>query len=157
MWTKFACSLKPETIGRVHPHLKCKVVDEKGQTVPPGVSGEMMVKGYSVMRGYWNDPKKTAECLSPEGWMATGDLAAIDANGYCRIVGRIKDLIIRGGSFFFRFLPYLASIDLCSSLPQEKTSLHVSSRICSLNTRRCSWRLLSESQTTFMESKFVRG
>jgi len=90
-------NLRVETVGRVHPHLHCKVVDEQGNTVPVGVSGELLTKGYSVMRGYWGDPAKTDEVLTWDGWMHTGDLATIDENGYCRIVGRIKDLIIRGG------------------------------------------------------------
>jgi fatty-acyl-CoA synthase len=85
------------TVGRVQPHLECKVVDLDGETVPRGVSGELCARGYSVMLGYWDDPEKTAEAIDPEGWMHTGDLATIDAEGYGNIVGRIKDMVIRGG------------------------------------------------------------
>jgi len=65
--------------------------------VPPGTPGELCTRGYSVMLGYWNDPEKTAEAVDRAGWMHTGDLATLDANGYCNIVGRIKDMVIRGG------------------------------------------------------------
>ena len=85
------------TVGRVQPHLACKVVGEDGATVPIGEPGELCTRGYSVMLGYWDDPEKTAEAVDAEGWMHTGDLAAIDADGYGNIVGRIKDMVIRGG------------------------------------------------------------
>ncbi len=85
------------TIGRVLPHLECKIVDETGTTVPPGTPGELCTKGYSVMLGYWGDEEKTAAVLDADGWMHTGDLATIDDAGYGNIVGRIKDMIIRGG------------------------------------------------------------
>jgi len=85
------------TIGRVLPHIECKIVDENDNTVQPGVPGELCTKGYSVMIGYWGDEEKTADVLDTEGWMHTGDLATIDEAGYGNIVGRIKDMIIRGG------------------------------------------------------------
>jgi len=85
------------TVGRVQPHLECKIVDELGDTVPLGQPGELCTRGYSVMLGYWGEPEKTAEVLDPEGWMHTGDLATIDEAGYGNIVGRIKDMVIRGG------------------------------------------------------------
>ena len=85
------------TIGRVQPHLEVKIVDEAGAVTPRGVAGEVCTRGYSVMRGYWDDPEKTAEAIDAEGWMHTGDLGSIDANGYGNIVGRIKDMVIRGG------------------------------------------------------------
>jgi fatty-acyl-CoA synthase len=85
------------TVGRIQPHLEVKLVDAQGTTVPRGSSGELCTRGYSVMQGYWTDPVRTAEVLDPEGWMHTGDLAILDARGYCNIVGRIKDMIIRGG------------------------------------------------------------
>jgi fatty-acyl-CoA synthase len=84
------------TVGRVLPHLEVKVVDEGGVTVPRGEKGELCTKGYSVMLGYWNDPERTAESLV-DGWMHTGDLATIDNEGYGNIVGRVKDMVIRGG------------------------------------------------------------
>ncbi|BBX74394.1 AMP-binding protein [Mycobacterium shinjukuense] len=86
------------TVGRVGPHLEIKVVDPAtGQTVARGVPGEFCTRGYSVMAGYWNDPAKTAEVVDAEGWMHTGDLAAMDTYGYVRITGRIKDIVVRGG------------------------------------------------------------
>jgi len=85
------------TVGRIHPHLEVKVVDENGRIVPRGEPGELCTRGYSVMLGYWGDEAKTAEVLDRAGWMHTGDLATIDAEGYCNIVGRSKDMVIRGG------------------------------------------------------------
>jgi fatty-acyl-CoA synthase len=86
------------TVGQVQPHLAIKVIDpETGQTVPVGATGELCTKGYSVMHGYWGDEEKTREAIDSEGWMHTGDLATMDAEGYVNIVGRIKDMVIRGG------------------------------------------------------------
>jgi fatty-acyl-CoA synthase len=85
------------TVGRVQPHLEVKIVDAAGNTVPRGVPGELCTRGYSVMLGYWGDPEKTAEAVDAEGWMHTGDLATLDEQGYCRITGRSKDMVIRGG------------------------------------------------------------
>ena len=85
------------TVGRVHPHVEVKVVDEQGRVVAPGQRGELLTRGYSVMLGYWNDDEKTAQSIDAAGWMHTGDLATIDAQGYGNIVGRIKDMVIRGG------------------------------------------------------------
>ena len=85
------------TVGRVHPHVEVKVVNQDGKVVPSGETGELLTRGYSVMRGYWNDDEKTRESIDGAGWMHTGDQATIDADGYCNIVGRIKDMVIRGG------------------------------------------------------------
>ena len=85
------------TVGRVHPHVEVKIVDEQGHIVAPGVPGELCTRGYSVMLGYWDDPARTAEAVDEAGWMHTGDLATLDTEGYCNIVGRIKDMVIRGG------------------------------------------------------------
>jgi fatty-acyl-CoA synthase len=86
------------TVGRVHPHVEIKIVDPAdGETVARGVSGELCTRGYSVMGGYWNDPERTAEAIDQQGWMHTGDLATMDGEGYVNIVGRIKDMVIRGG------------------------------------------------------------
>ncbi len=85
------------TVGRVHPHVEIKIIDAEGRIVPPGTSGEFCTRGYSVMRGYWGDEERTAEAINRAGWMHTGDLATIDEDGYCNIVGRIKDMVIRGG------------------------------------------------------------
>jgi len=85
------------TVGRVHPHVEVKVIDPvTGQLVPRGTTGELCTRGYSVMRGYWNLPEQTAEVLR-DGWMHTGDLAVMDDDGYLAIVGRSKDMVIRGG------------------------------------------------------------
>lgn len=86
------------TVGVVQPHLEVKIVDaETGAVVAPGVSGELCTRGYSVMHGYWDDEAKTQEAIDADGWMHTGDLATMDAEGYVNIVGRIKDMVIRGG------------------------------------------------------------
>jgi fatty-acyl-CoA synthase len=89
------------TIGRVQPHLEVKIVDEAGEVTPRGVAGEVCTRGYSVMLGYWDDPERTAESLDADGWMHTGDLGVIDSAGYGNIVGRIKDMVIRGGENLF--------------------------------------------------------
>jgi len=85
------------TVGRVHPHVQVKIVDENGGVVPRGTSGELCTRGYSVMLGYWGDAEKTKKDIDQAGWIHTGDLAVIDEDGYCDIVGRVKDMIIRGG------------------------------------------------------------
>ena len=86
------------TVGQVQPHLEVKIIDaQTGAVVPPGTPGELCTRGYSVMHGYWGDEAKTHEAIDPEGWMHTGDLATMDAEGYVNIVGRIKDMVIRGG------------------------------------------------------------
>jgi fatty-acyl-CoA synthase len=84
------------TVGRIQPHLDVKIVDVAGNIVPVGETGELCTKGYSVMLGYWEDEEKTRESIV-DGWMHTGDLATIDNEGYCNIVGRLKDMVIRGG------------------------------------------------------------
>ena len=85
------------TVGRVQPHLECKLVDENGQTAPVGTPGELCTCGYSVMRGYWDEPQKTADAIDSDGFMHSGDIALFDEEGFGEIVGRIKDMIIRGG------------------------------------------------------------
>jgi fatty-acyl-CoA synthase len=85
------------TVGRIQPHVEVKIVDGEGRVVPRGTPGELWTRGYPVMLGYWNDPERTAESIDRAGWMKTGDLATIDDEGYCNIVGRIKDMVIRGG------------------------------------------------------------
>ena len=89
------------SVGVIQPHLEVKIVDEQGQVVPRGTAGELLTRGYSVMLGYWNDPERTRESLDSDGWMHTGDLATLDENGYCNIVGRLKDMVIRGGENIF--------------------------------------------------------
>jgi fatty-acyl-CoA synthase len=85
------------TVGRVQPHIEVKIVDAQGRVVPRGQTGEFCTRGYSVMRGYWGDDDKTREAIDAGGWMHTGDLATMDEAGYVNIVGRLKDMVIRGG------------------------------------------------------------
>jgi len=85
------------TVGRVHPHVEVKIVDTEGRVVPRGTPGEFCTRGYSVMLGYWDDAERTAQTIDAGRWMHTGDLATMDADGYLNIVGRIKDMVIRGG------------------------------------------------------------
>jgi fatty-acyl-CoA synthase len=85
------------TVGRIHAHVEAKVIDAEGRIVPRGTPGELCTRGYSVMLGYWDDPERTGEAIDRARWMHTGDLATIDDEGYCNIVGRIKDMVIRGG------------------------------------------------------------
>ncbi|MCY4300630.1 MAG: AMP-binding protein [Aestuariivita sp.] len=85
-----------ETVGRIHPNLEVKIIDADGHIVPPGTQGELCTRGYSVMKGYWQDTDKTRTSII-DGWMHSGDLAVINEHGFCSIVGRVKDMIIRGG------------------------------------------------------------
>jgi len=86
------------SVGRVHPHVEIRIADPaSGEVLERGQPGELQTRGYSVMLGYWNDPARTAKAITPEGWMRTGDLATMDTAGYVNVVGRIKDMIIRGG------------------------------------------------------------
>jgi fatty-acyl-CoA synthase len=85
------------TVGRIQPHLEVKIVDVEGRIVPVGTPGELLTRGYSVMREYWGDEERTREAIDASRWMHTGDLAVLDEDGYCNIVGRIKDMVIRGG------------------------------------------------------------
>ncbi len=94
--TEDPVSARVSTVGRIQPHVECRVADEAGRTLPIGARGELLTRGYLVMKGYWGDPERTTESIR-DGWMHSGDIATIDAEGYCRIVGRIKDMLIRGG------------------------------------------------------------
>jgi fatty-acyl-CoA synthase len=85
------------TVGRVHPHTEVKIINDLGQVCDAGSTGELCTRGYSVMIGYWNNPEGTASSIDSNGWMHTGDLAVMDDQGYVNIVGRIKDMIVRGG------------------------------------------------------------
>ena len=115
------------TVGRVHAHTEVKIVDEDGRIVPRGETGELLTRGYCVMRGYWNDDERTRESIDAAGWMHSGDLATLDALGYCRIVGRSKDMVIRGGEniypreveeFLFRH-PKILDVQ-CVGVPDAK-------------------------------------
>jgi fatty-acyl-CoA synthase len=85
------------TVGRIVPHAEAKVIDIDGRIVPPGVTGELLARGYNVMQGYWDDAERSAEAIDVAGWMHTGDLATIDNEGFCNIVGRLKDMVVRAG------------------------------------------------------------
>jgi len=85
------------SVGRVVPHIEVKIVDSSGMTVQIGEAGEIHTRGYSTMLGYWDDPDTTAKVIDPEGWVRTGDIGVFDEHGYGRIVGRIKEMVIRGG------------------------------------------------------------
>jgi fatty-acyl-CoA synthase len=85
------------TVGRVIPHVEAKIIDDDGRIVAPGVTGELLARGYNVMQGYWGDLERTAEAIDVAGWMHTGDLATMDTDGFYNIVGRVKDMVIRGG------------------------------------------------------------
>ena len=115
------------TVGRVHPHLEVKIVDGDGRVVPRGQAGELLTRGYSVMLGYWGDDARTREAVDAAGWMHTGDLATIDDQGYCNIVGRAKDMVIRGGEniypreieeFLYRH-PKIRDVQ-CVGVPDDK-------------------------------------
>ncbi|MGO4306114.1 AMP-binding protein [Cupriavidus sp. RAF12] len=130
------------TVGRVQPHLQCKVVDATGEIVPRGTTGELCTRGYSVMQGYWDDDARTQEAIR-DGWMYTGDLATIDADGYCNIVGRVKDMLIRGGEniypreieeFLFRH-PKVQAVQVFG-VPDTKYGEEV-----------CAWIVLKPGQT----------
>ena len=129
------------TVGRIQPHLEVKIVDEFGTTVPIGVTGELCTKGYSVMQGYWEDDKRTRESIVDD-WMYTGDLATLDVDGYCNIVGRLKDMLIRGGEniypreieeFLFRH-PKIQNVQVFG-VPDEKTGEEV-----------CAWVVLRQGE-----------
>jgi fatty-acyl-CoA synthase len=132
------------TVGLVHPHLQVKVVDPiSGEVVVPLVSGELCTRGYSVMHGYWDDPARTAEAIDAEGWMHTGDLATMDEQGYVNIVGRIKDMVIRGGEniypreieeFLYR-MPQIQDVQVVG-VPDHKYGEEL-----------CAWVVLKADQT----------
>ena len=130
------------TVGRIQPMLEAKVVDANGQVVPVGEKGELLVRGYSVMQGYWGDGERTREAIQ-DGWMHTGDLATIDAEGYCNIVGRAKDMLIRGGEnvypreieeFLFRH-PQVQSVQVFG-VPDAKYGEEI-----------CAWIVVKPGQT----------
>ncbi|WP_338415802.1 AMP-binding protein [uncultured Sphaerotilus sp.] len=135
------------TVGRVQPHVEAKVVDAEFNTVPVGTPGELWTRGYLVMQGYWGDEAKTREAIVDGGWMRTGDLATIDAEGYCNIVGRVKDMLIRGGEnvypreieeFLFRH-PKVQSVQVFG-VPDQKYGEEV-----------CAWIVLRPGETSTAE------
>ena len=135
------------TVGRVLPHVEVKIVDENGATVPRGTPGELCTRGPSVMLGYWDDAAKTAEAIDAEGWMHTGDIGTIDDEGYGNIVGRIKDMVIRGGEniypreieeFLYRH-PKVADVTVVG-LPDERYGEEL-----------CAWIVLKPGQSATVE------
>ncbi|WP_066097275.1 AMP-binding protein [Xanthomonas massiliensis] len=144
-----------DSVGRIHPHVEVRLVDGEGNVVPRGAVGELQTRGYSVMKGYWNDPVRTAEAIDADGWMHTGDLATIDEEGYCRIVGRLKDMLIRGGENIYpreieEFLhthPAVADVQVFG-VPDEKFGEEV-----------CAWVRLAEGESCTAQDirDFCRG
>jgi fatty-acyl-CoA synthase len=143
------------TVGRVHPHVEVKIVDGEGRIVPPGTPGELCTRGYSVMLGYWGDRERTDEAIDAAGWMHTGDLATLDEDGYCNIVGRIKDMVIRGGEnvypreieeFLYRH-PKIADVQVIG-VPDDKYGEEL-----------CAWIKLKPGESAVAEEiqAFCRG
>ena len=134
---------RTETVGRAVPWVEIKIVDEANRVVPVGEKGEVCTRGYSVMREYWNDPERTAETIDAAGWLHSGDLATMDEEGYVRIVGRIKDMIIRGGENIYpreieEFLyqhPAISEVQVFG-IPDDKMGEEV-----------CAWVQLNEGQS----------
>jgi len=143
------------TVGLVHPHVEVKIIDTDGRIVPRGATGELLTRGYSVMLGYWNDEEKTRDSIDAAGWMHTGDLATVDAEGYGNIVGRIKDMVIRGGEniypreieeFLYRH-PKVLEVQIVG-VPDHKYGEEL-----------CAWIILREGQTATQEEiqAFCKG
>ncbi|MGI9422077.1 MAG: AMP-binding protein [Hyphomicrobiaceae bacterium] len=135
------------TVGRVLPHTEVKIVDGDGRVVPRGTPGELLTRGYCVMPGYWNDPERTEKAIDQARWIASGDIATIDDLGYCQIVGRIKDMLIRGGENIFpreieEFLYTHPKIDEVEvfGVPDEKYGEEV-----------CAWIRLIEGESATAE------
>lgn len=142
------------TVGRIQPHLEAKIVDATGAIVPVGETGELCTRGYSVMLGYWDDEARTREAVV-DGWMRTGDLATLDEEGFCNIVGRLKDMLIRGGEnvypreieeFLFRH-PKIQSVQVFG-VPDPKYGEEV-----------CAWIVLRAGETMTDDElrEFCRG
>ncbi|MFA7280626.1 MAG: AMP-binding protein [Sterolibacterium sp.] len=143
------------TVGLVHPHVEVKIIDSEGRIVPRGATGELLTRGYSVMLGYWNDEEKTRGSIDAAGWMHTGDLATVDAEGYGNIVGRIKDMVIRGGEniypreieeFLYRH-PKVLEVQIVG-VPDHKYGEEL-----------CAWIILREGQAATQEEiqAFCKG
>ncbi len=143
------------TVGQVLPHIEIKIVDTEGKAVPRGETGEFCTRGYSVMKGYWNDEAKTKEAVDEAGWMHTGDLATMDEQGYVNIVGRLKDMVIRGGEnvypreieeFLYRH-PKVQDVQVIG-VPDQKYGEEV-----------CAWIKLREGQSATADEirEFCKG
>ena len=139
-----------ETVGRAGPHLEVKIIDEEGNIVPIGEKGDICTRGYAVMKGYWDEPERTAETIDTDGWLHSGDLGVMDENGYVQVVGRLKDMIIRGGENIYpreieEFLFTHPKIQDAAAVgvPDEKYGEEV-----------CVWVQLKENQT--MDEEEIR-
>ncbi|MFC1740851.1 AMP-binding protein [Pseudomonadota bacterium] len=139
-----------ETVGRAGPHLEVKIIDEEGNIVPIGEKGDICTRGYAVMKGYWDEPERTAETVDTDGWLHSGDLGVMDENGYVQVVGRLKDMIIRGGENIYpreieEFLFTHPKIQDAAvvGVPDEKYGEEV-----------CVWVQLKENQT--MDEEEIR-
>jgi fatty-acyl-CoA synthase len=146
------------TVGRIHPHVEVKIVDSAGRTVEIGTQGELCTRGYSVMQGYWNDADRTRESIDQGGWMHSGDLATIDARGYGRIVGRVKDMVIRGGEnvypreieeFLYRH-PKVAEVQVFG-VPDAKYG----EEVCAWIVLRPGERMTEEEVRTFCQGQIA--
>ena len=143
------------TVGRVHPHVEAKIIDDDGCIVTPGQPGELLTRGYSTMLGYWNDEEKSVNSIDAAGWMHTGDQATIDEEGFCKIVGRIKDVVIRSGENIYpreieEFLynhPKITSVQVIG-VPDERYGEEL-----------CAWVCLKEGKTSSEEEirEFCKG
>jgi fatty-acyl-CoA synthase len=143
------------SIGRVQPHLEVKIIDTEGRITPRGVPGQLCTRGYAVMLGYWDDPERTATAIDPEGWMHTGDIGVIDEDGYGNVVGRNKDMVIRGGENIYpreieEFLythPKIADVQVVG-IPDER-----------MGEELCAWIRLVEGEACEAEElrTFCRG
>ena len=131
------------TVGRIQPHVEVKIINAEGRIVPAGETGEFLTRGYSVMLGYWDDDEMTREAIDPGGRMHTGDLATMDGEGYCNIVGRIKEMVIRGGEnlypreieeFLYRH-PKIADVQVVG-VPDQKYGEEL-----------CAWIVLAKGQS----------
>jgi fatty-acyl-CoA synthase len=138
---------RTETVGRAVPWVEIKITDEDDRVVPIGEKGEICVRGYSVMKGYWNDEERTRETIDRANWLHSGDLGVMDAEGYMQVVGRIKDMIIRGGENIYpreieEFLythPGIAEVQVFG-VPDEKMGEEV-----------CAWVQLQPGETMSVE------
>ncbi len=148
--------IRVSTVGAVHPHIECKIVDSQtGEVVPRGTAGELCTRGYSVMLGYWDDPASTASAIDAARWMHTGDLAVMREDGYVAIVGRLKDVIIRGGENIYpreieEFLyshPKIADVQIIG-VPDARYGEEV-----------CAWIRLHDGQTAAEDEirEYCRG
>ncbi|MFI5018382.1 MAG: AMP-binding protein [Dongiales bacterium] len=146
------------TVGRIQPHLEVKIVDASGRILPPGMPGELLTRGYSVMRGYWGEEERSREAIDEGRWMHTGDLAVVDEEGYCNIVGRIKDMVIRGGENIYpreveEFLythPKIADVQVFG-VPDAKYG----EQLCAWIRLHGSGGLTAEEVTTFCQNQIA--